>query len=106
MKADEVRDYACCLCPADTEFKNKVCENCKFKVTWQDERGWVYHVRSGFGGEKFKGFYTKLASDYDRGKKSHAMIAMTWRDYFSQAQEDLNRYAKKKGWNVYESRSN
>ena len=105
MKADEVRNYACCMCPADTEFKN-ICENCDFKVAWQDGRGWVYHVKSGIGGEQFKGFYTKLAKDYDRGMKSHAMIAMTWRDFFSQAQEDLNRYAKKKGWKVYEGGGN
>lgn len=106
MKADKVRNYPCCMCPADASFLDGLCENCDFVVAWQDERGWVYHVRSGIGGEKFKGFYTKLASDFDRDRKSHAMIAMTWREYFSQAQEDLNRYAKKKGWKVYEKGGN
>lgn len=103
MKADEVRNIACCMCKADVNFKTGICVNCDFKVAWQDERGWVYHVRSGLGESQYKGFFTKESKDFNRGMKSHAMIAMTWREYFSQAQEDLNRHAKKKGWKVYES---
>jgi len=58
-----------------------------------DIRGWVYFVRSGIGGDTFKTFFRKP------GKTSaHGCTVFVWRKSFDEAQADLIREAKKRGW--------
>lgn len=61
-----------------------------------DERGWTYFVRAGLSLKTFKTFYLKP------GQKSlgHGSRIFEWKDSFKAAQEDLNRYAKVKGWKL------
>jgi hypothetical protein len=82
------------MCPAyGNDFKSTVCPECDFKIAFQDERGWIYFVRSGLGVSTFKAFFRKP------GKSgSHGCRMTEWRGTFSAAQEDLNWLAKKKGW--------
>lgn len=72
----EVRDYRCCMCP-QVDKAEYICPTgpgkseettCDFVVTWTDSRGW-------------KG-----------------MRQMKRRARFDEAQEELNCYAKQKGW--------
>jgi len=66
---------------------------CRFVKVFFDIRGWVYFVRAGIGSEEYKTFYRKP------GKQSeHGCSIFSWRKSFDAAQADLNREAKKRGW--------
>ncbi len=100
----EVRECRCCMCP-QRESSNRICPTgpgktketiCDFVIVWTDSRGWKYKImHSSTGG--YKGYYQDHKHDGDNGWKS--MRQMEKRESFDWAQEDLNQYAKKKGWN-------
>jgi hypothetical protein len=61
--------------------------------TYTDERGWQYRIMPGIGLDTFKG-------RYKRPDKPgwHGMTSLPWRREPGQAQNDLDKYAKKRGW--------
>jgi hypothetical protein len=90
-----MRMNACCLCPATfTDFKANICENCDFKLTFVDARGWEYFVRAGLSENKYNTFYKKPGKKGD----GHSCRMTNWKDSFMFAQEELNELAVKKGW--------
>ena len=100
---NEVRDYRCCMCPQIDSNKH-ICPTgpgkkeettCDFVVVWTDTRGWKYKVMGDLAGT-FKGRYQ---DDKHTGSTGwHGMRQMERKESFDEAQEDLNRYAKQKGW--------
>ncbi|QNB48178.1 hypothetical protein BR63_19035 [Thermanaerosceptrum fracticalcis] len=89
------REHPCCLCPAlESDFKNNVCADCGFIKKYTDERGWIYFVRGGIGGVH-KTFYRKPGNN-----KEKACSIFPWHQTFVQAQIDLNKTAKARGWQV------
>jgi hypothetical protein len=84
------------MCPArSSDFKKDVCPNCDFKVRFKDERGWVFFVRAGLGLNTFKTFTLKPGKF---GEHCCKIRTLDWRNSFQEAQEDLNRVAKERGW--------
>jgi hypothetical protein len=63
------------------------------KAQYQDERGWLYFVRAGIGGDVFKAFYSRPGS-----RKEHGYRNLPWRHRFDEAQKDLVELAARKGW--------
>ncbi len=61
--------------------------------TYIDKRGWKYSVRPGLGGDTFNGFYQKPGKT---GWKS--MKQMKWYKSPDEAQRELDKIAKAKGW--------
>lgn len=104
----EVRDFRCCMCP-QLDMNKQICPigpgksnetKCDFVVVWIDKRGWKYKVMGDLAGT-FKGRYQ---DDKHTGSLCwHGMRQMERRERFDQAQEDLNRYAKVKGWQPIEN---
>gem|GEM_PF-2408987 len=93
-----IRDFRCCICPAEDGKKVDICE-CNFLNQYQDTRGWTYFVRAGLGLDTFKTFYRKPDSvNKPPGIGEHGYRNTPWRERFDQAQEDLNKLAQKKGW--------
>lgn len=99
----DARDYRCCMCP-QRDSSSVVCPTgpgkieetvCDFVIIWADKRGWKYKVMGDLAGT-FKGRYQDDKHTGDIGW--HGMRQMERRDSFDEAQEDLNRYAKEKGW--------
>lgn len=108
----EYLQFRCCMCP-NINLQETVCpgikatphsnpSECRFVKVYADDRGWIYFVRSGIGSDRFKPFYSKNKEDFKNGRRQHGMGALKWREKFDDAQSDLNQYAKKKGWKVYE----
>ena len=99
----KVRDYRCCMCPQINKDKyicpigpGKLEETeCDFVIVWIDSRGWKYKVMGDLAGT-FKGRYQDNKHNGNVGWKG--MRQMERRETFDQAQEDLNQYAKLKGW--------
>lgn len=90
----KVREFPCCMCPSlASNFKLERCANCDYAVTYEDKRGYTYFVRSGIGGV-FKAFYTKPGTK----KQKSCAVFKEWRNSFTEAQADLNRVAKERGW--------
>ena len=98
----EYLDFRCCMCP-NVNDKSAICPGiegtphpepsvCRFVKSYIDDRGWVYFVRAGIGGNTFKTFFKKP------GKNEHGYKGLPWRDSFDEAQSDLNKMAKTKGW--------
>jgi hypothetical protein len=92
-----VNNPAINICPAKA-YMHPVEEPCRFVKTYTDNRGWLYKIKSGIGGDMFKGFYRKPDREIDACW--HAMNNLTWSKYFDEAQSDLNALAEKKGWNI------
>lgn len=65
-----------------------------------DDRGWVFFVRSGIGGNNFKAFYAKNVEDYKAGYRCHAVKSLNWRNSIKDAKVDLDIYAKSKKMNL------
>lgn len=62
-----------------------------------DARGWKYQVMSGIGSDPaFKARYQKPEKQGDVGWKG--LAAVPWRPSREEAQADLDRLAKEKGW--------
>lgn len=61
-----------------------------------DDRGWKYQVMSGIGESTFKARYQRPEKQGDVGWKGLAVVP--WRSSCEEAQADLDRLAKKKGW--------
>lgn len=95
-----IRDFRCCMCPAEDGKKVDVCE-CGFLNQYQDSRGWTYFVRTGLGLSTFKTFYRKPGKVPGIGE--HGYRNTPWRDRFDQAQADLNKLAQEKGWTAKET---
>lgn len=104
MPEAEYRELRCCMCPNINDAKT-ICPGipnsphpedspCRFTRTYQDNRGWQYFVHSGIGGTTFKTFYLKPG----KTGGGHGCRATDWRNSFDEAQADLNRLAKAKGW--------
>ena len=62
---------------------------------WIDNRGWIYFVRSGIGGEQFKGYYAKALEDYTNKIRLKTIRTLDWRDTKEEAEKDLKDYAIK-----------
>lgn len=99
----EVRNFRCCMCPQINDCK-RICPTgplkpketeCDFVVSWVDARGWKYKVMGDLAGT-YKGRYQDDKHTGITGWKG--MRQMERRETFDEAQEDLNAYAKKKGW--------
>ena len=67
-----------------------------------DDRGWTYHVRAGIGKNCFKAFYCK--PDKTPWPRERAYRNTPWRETANQAQEDLDKLAREKGWKVTNGR--
>lgn len=100
----EARKFRCCMCPQIND-KSRICPAgpgkpeetvCDFVVVWTDARGWKYKVMGDPAGT-FRGRYQDDKHKGGTGWKG--MRRMKRRETSDQAQEDLNRYAKRKGWN-------
>lgn len=103
----KVKRMRCCMCP-NINKDDIACpgiegtphpesSRCGFVKTFIDNRGWMYKVGSRIGSDAFKAKYKKP----DKASwKCHGQVP--WQDSFDKAQEDLNAYANKKGWMVYE----
>ena len=62
-----------------------------------DARGWKYQVMSGIGSDPvFKARYQRPEKQGDVGWKG--LAAVPWRSSREEAQADLDRLAKEKGW--------
>ena len=96
----------CCMCP-NIEKMDRVCpgipgtphsepSECRFVKKYIDDRGWKYQVMSGLGESNYKTRYQRPEKCGDVGWKG--LAAVPWRKTFDEAQEDLNRLAKEKGW--------
>lgn len=64
-----------------------------------DNRGWKYQVMSGIGPDTYKARYQKPEKHGSNGWKGVA--AVPWRKTAEEAQADLDRLAKEKGWNEW-----
>lgn len=65
-----------------------------------DAQGWKYQVMSGIGSDPaFKVRYQKPEKQGDMGWKG--LAAVPWRSSREEAQADLDRLAKEKGWQVW-----
>ncbi|WP_303189304.1 hypothetical protein [Fusobacterium ulcerans] len=73
---------------------------CLEKQAYIDDRGWVFFVRSGIGGNNFKAFYAKNVEDYKAGYRCHAVKSLHWRNSIKDAKTDLDIYAKSKKMKV------
>lgn len=61
-----------------------------------DERGWKYQVMPGLGENTFKARYQRADHQGNVGWKGLASVI--WRSTREEAQADLDRLAKEKGW--------
>lgn len=74
--------------------------NEKTGTKYIDTRGWKYKVMSGIGYDRYKARYQKPDKDSSvSGWKGVA--AVPWRTTFAEAQADLDRLAKERGWSVW-----
>lgn len=99
----EAREFRCCMCPQIND-RRRICPDgpgkpeetvCDFVVVWMDARGWKYKVMVDLAGT-FKGRYQDDKHNGNTGWKG--MRQMERRETFDQAQQELNKYAKRKGW--------
>ena len=67
--------------------------------TYMDARGWKYKVMSGIGTDRFKARYLK-SDKKDPLSGWKGVGAVPWRATFEEAQADLDRLAKARGWEV------
>ena len=104
-----IRDFRCCMCPQVNQNK-RICAGvpgsahphdtiCDFVVRYRDARGWTYFVRGGLQ-DQYKTFVKKDPTK-PAGIGEHAYRGLPWRETFDKAQEDLNRLAQAKGWEVF-----
>lgn len=101
----EYLDYRCCMCPNGIDSQKTNCpagHPCRFVKTYVDSRGWKYKVMSGIGDHTYKARYQKPDKKGTTGWK--CLRLLEWCDHFDDAQSDLNRYAKKKGWEVIDDK--
>lgn len=101
----EYMGFRCCMCP-QRDNDSPICPDiagtphpdsdpCRFVKQYVDDRGWQYFVRGGIGGEQFKTFYRKPG----KSAGGHGWRSAPLRNSFDEAQADLNREAKRRGWN-------
>lgn len=64
--------------------------------TYVDGRGWKYKVMGGISENTFKARYQRPEKHGDTGWK--CLASVPWRNTFEEAQEDLDRHAKARGW--------
>jgi hypothetical protein len=81
-----------------TESKKKQATNTAKK--YKDQRGWKYQVMGGIGGGTFKARYQKPEKHGSDGWK--CLSAVPWRADAAQAQADLDRLAKERGWTEWD----
>ena len=97
----------CCMCPNSESDKQSlsICPGiigtlheqetpCRFVKIYQDNRGWIYSVHSGIGGDTFKTFYLKPG----KSGGGHGCSSVDWQNSFDEAQADLNSLAESKKW--------
>ena len=65
-----------------------------------DARSWKYKVMSGIGSDCFKARYQQPDKD-DSVSGWKGVAAVPWRTTFAEAQADLDRLAKERGWEVW-----
>lgn len=70
-------------------------------IIYEDKRGWHYKARAGLGENAFKGFYQKAGNDPEENVNWHGMRALPWAGDMETAKEQLDEYARKRGWIVY-----
>lgn len=63
------------------------------EMIYTDSRGWMYQVRIGNSGNRWKTFYLKNTKT-----GWHAYWRFRWRDSYGEAKADLDAYAKEHGW--------
>jgi len=100
----EYLELRCCMCP-QKDNSSQICPGipstlhseptpCRFVKQYRDGRGWLYFVRGGIGGEEYKTFYVSPKSH----RSGNGWRCVPWRTTFDEAQADLNRQAKRRGW--------
>ena len=105
----EYLEFRCCMCPNHFEEPEKaICppgpfgtpeSSCRFVKNYIDKRGWKYRVMRGLGENTFKARYQK--PEKRGGTGWHCVQSLPWRNTFDEAQVDLNKLAKEKGWAEY-----
>jgi len=104
-----MREQRCCMCPKTKGEESNVCPgipgthhprrtSCGFANIWRDENGETVFVSSGLGKRKFMSFRRSASGGLHRVKTKFLPV----RNNFDDAQEDLNLYARKKGWKLGE----
>lgn len=100
----EYLEYRCCMCP-QVNSPSLICPamvgvqqpghcHCRFVRGYLDERGRKYYVCRGKPQDHFKPFYLN-----PRGKGGmHSSRTFGCRNTFDEAQADLNKMAKERGW--------
>lgn len=62
---------------------------------YSDSRGWLYKVMPGLGGDTFKARYHKPEYPPHKWK---CVMTLPWRASADEANADLERLAREKGW--------
>lgn len=100
----EYLEFRCCMCPnRSINPRSHVCpgipgklhpedSECRFVKSYIDNRGWVYKV---MGRSAYRSQYKKPGLPDYRFKN---MKNLPFRETFDEAQADLNRLAREKGW--------
>lgn len=95
---NEHLEYRCCMCP-QRDSDSQTCpagHSCRFVKTYVDKRGWKFRVMSGIGENTYKARYQDNKHTGSSGWRGSGMAP--WRESFDEAQSDLNKLAKSKGW--------
>jgi hypothetical protein len=99
-------DFRCCMCPNINTPQHKICPPggpcdkpetlCKFVKAFRDENGATVFVSDGIALDDKTWFTVRQL----QGKGSHRIKTkfLPIRETFDEAQSDLNKYAKQKGW--------
>lgn len=82
------------VCPGEKGTPHEEDSPCDFVASFRDDNGDRVFVSSGIGNSYFMSFRSKNGKGLHRIKSK----ALPERKTFDQAQEDLNKYAKAKGW--------
>jgi len=99
---NEYLEFRCCMCPNRNEEDCTICPPshfnkpetpCRFVKSYIDNRRWKYRVMSIIGDGAYITRYQKPGMQSWKGLDS-----LPCHQRFDEAQADLNRLAKEKGW--------
>jgi hypothetical protein len=106
-KDHDVTDYRCCMCPNGDTPRMKICPPggpqdkpetiCRFVAAFLDDNGARVFVSNGIDTTGRKWFSVRQ-KDTRHGTHRVKTKNLPVREYFDEAQHDLNVYAREKGW--------
>jgi len=103
-----MRETRCCICPKNHSIENvSICpgipgtlhpkpSKCGLKNKYRDVNGKIVFVNSGLGGKNYMSFRRSVHGGLHRVKTKY----LPERKSFSEAQRDLDLYAKTYGWKL------